>query len=85
MMRNLNLKVVSLQINKWIILRFSRIQQKVIKNLEDYKFNLVISELYQFIWNDFCDLYLELSKFYLKEDKNKNEISGTFNYVFKNP
>ncbi len=72
----------SLLINKWIILRFSSIQQKVIKNLEDYKFNLVISELYHFIWNDFCDLYLELSKFYLKEDKNKKEISGTFNYVF---
>ena len=42
----------------------------------------MISELYQFIWGDFCDLYIELSKYYLKEDKNKKEISNVFNFVF---
>ena len=71
-----------LSLNKWILNKFLKTQQKVIKNLELYKFNLVISDLYHFIWNDFCDLYIELSKNYLKEDIDKKEIAGTFNYVF---
>ena len=73
---------IKLSVNKWILFRFLKTQKKVIKNLESFKFNLVISDLYHFIWNDFCDLYIELSKNYLKEKKNKEEISGTFNYIF---
>ena len=65
-----------------ILSRFFETQNKVIKNLENFKFNLMISELYQFIWSDFCDFYIELSKNYLKEDKNKKEISNVFNFVF---
>ena len=71
-----------LDLNRWLLNKFLKTQQKVIKNLELYKFNLVISDLYHFIWNDFCDLYIELSKNYLKEDIEKKEIAGTFNYVF---
>ena len=71
-----------LPVNNWILSRFFETQNKVIKNLENFKFNLMISELYQFIWSDFCDFYIELSKNYLKEDKNKKEISNVFNFVF---
>ena len=41
----------------------------VIKHLENFKFNLLVQELYRFIWDDFCDVYIELSKVYLKEKK----------------
>ncbi len=75
-------KSTKLSLNKWILYRFSETQSKVIKNIELFKFNLVISDLYHFLWNDFCDLYIELSKNYLKEEKNKKEISGIFNYIF---
>ena len=71
-----------LSVNNWILSRFFETQNKVIQNLENFKFNLMISELYQFIWSDFCDFYIELSKNYLKEDKNKKEISNVFNFVF---
>ncbi len=71
-----------LPLNNWILSRFCETQNKVIKNLENFQFNLMISELYQFIWSDFCDLYIELSKNYLKEDKNKKEISNVFNFIF---
>ncbi len=72
----------ALPVNNWILSRFFETQNKVIRNLENFKFNLMISELYQFIWSDFCDFYIELSKNYLKEDKNKKEISNVFNFVF---
>ena len=57
-------------------------KKKVLKNIELFKFNLVISELYQFIWNDFCDLYIELSKNYLNDKSKKKEIEGVFSFVF---
>jgi valyl-tRNA synthetase len=77
-------KLNKLSLNKWIFYRYTETQNKVLKNLESFKFNLVISELYHFIWNDFCDLYIELSKNYLKDEEMKKEISGNFNYIFKN-
>ncbi len=74
----------NLSLNKWILSRFEETQKKVVNNFKNYRFNLAISELYQFIWNDFCDLYIELSKNYIKKDSEKDEISGVFNYVFSN-
>ena len=75
-------QLCELSVNNWILSRYFETQTKVIKNLENFKFNLMISELYQFIWSDFCDFYIELSKNYLKENKNKKEISNVFNFIF---
>ena len=75
-------QLCELPVNNWILSRFFETQNKVIRNLENFKFNLMISELYHFLWSDFCDFYIELSKNYLKEDKNKKEISNVFNFVF---
>ena len=51
--------------------------------MSEYKFNLLLNELYHFVWNDFCDLYLEFCKIYLKDEKNKKEISSNFSQLFK--
>ncbi len=58
--KNFSPNSCKLSINKWILFKFFETQKKVIKNIESFKFNLVISELYHFLWNDFCDLYIEL-------------------------
>ncbi len=70
-------------VNTWILSRFNDTQKKVLKNLKDFKFNLVVMNLYHFVWNDFCDLYIEFCKFYLKEKKNFKEISNNFTFIFK--
>ena len=62
----ITLKKNNLPINDWIFQRFTETQVKVIKHLKNYKFNLLVQELYHFIWNDFCDIYIELAKIYLK-------------------
>jgi len=70
-------------LNNWIIFRLNETKRKILKNLCEYKFNLLLNELYHFVWNDFCDLYLEFCKIYLKDEKNKKEISSNFSQVFK--
>ena len=72
-----------LAINDWIFDRYKETEVKVIKHLKNFKFNLLVQELYHFVWNDFCDVYIELSKIYLKDKKNFEEISNNFSFIFK--
>ena len=53
--KNIILKNNKLPINNWIITRFNETKRKILKNLSEYKFNLLLNELYHFVWNDFCD------------------------------
>lgn len=48
--------------DKWILTKMNYLIENVTKHMEKYEFNIVGSELYNFIWNDFCDWYIELSK-----------------------
>ena len=46
----------------WIISRLNSVTEACTNSLEKYKFNEAIRTLYEFIWNDFCDWYLEIIK-----------------------
>ena len=48
--------------DKWILTKLNNTVKNVTKSMEKYEFNIVGSTLYNFIWNDFCDWYIELSK-----------------------
>ncbi len=58
---NYDLNNLSL-IDKWILTKLNKTIKEVTKHMEKYEFNLAGSTLYNFIWNDFCDNYIELSK-----------------------
>ncbi len=49
-------------VDKWIIHRFNQVLANVSANMDKYEFALVGNELYNFVWNDFCSWYIELSK-----------------------
>jgi len=49
--------------DKWILTKLNQTIKDVTKSMEKYDFNIVGNTLYSFIWNDFCDKYIELSKF----------------------
>ncbi len=51
--------------DKWIITRLNKTIRDVIKYMDKYEFNNVNSILYNFIWSDFCDTYIEVAKFSL--------------------
>jgi len=48
--------------DKWILTRLQKVVQEVESALTGYRFNEYASSLYQFIWHEFCDWYLELAK-----------------------
>jgi len=50
--------------DKWILTKLNETIKAVRKSMDKYEFNIAGSTLYDFIWSDFCDKYIELSKFY---------------------
>ena len=48
--------------DRWIMSRLNRLNSDVIGHIKDYRLDLASQRLYEFIWNEYCDWYLELSK-----------------------
>ena len=61
-LREINLKDLDIH-DKWILTKYENTIKEVIKYMDKYEFNNVSSVLYSFIWDDFCDNYIEMSKF----------------------
>ena len=62
--------------DKWILTRLNDVIKKVTKYMDKYEFNNAGSILYSFIWEDFCDKYIEMSKF-----SEENHTKSTLLYV----
>ena len=65
-----DLNFINLQINKWIIENYNQLNSKVKKSIVEYKFNDAADALYQFIWRDYCDWYIEFIKPILNNDQD---------------
>ncbi len=48
--------------DRWIISRLQRAEGEVRRHMDQYRFDMAAQTLYEFIWNEYCDWYLELSK-----------------------
>ena len=48
--------------DKWIISRYNRLVKEVTENLDKYELGVALAKLYDFIWDVFCDWYIELVK-----------------------
>jgi valyl-tRNA synthetase len=56
--------------DRWILSRLNRAVAEVRKGLDAYKFNEAASAIYQFLWHEFCDWYIELIKPELYQEKD---------------
>ena len=65
--------------DKWILTKFNKLIPVIRRHMDAFKFNLVCSELYNFIWDDFCDNYIEMSKVNL----NKSVLLYTLTSILK--
>lgn len=66
--------------DKWIISKLNSLIQEVTNNMEKYEFGIAIEKLQNFIWDEFCDWYIEIIKPRLF---NSNETSETAIYTLK--
>ena len=53
--------------DKWILSQFNKVVKEVTGNLEKFELGIAVSKLYDFIWDVFCDWYIELCKIRLQQ------------------
>lgn len=63
------------EIDAWILKRFNETLTHVNQNMDKYEFALVGNELYRFIWDDFCNWYIELSKASLQSEDSAVKVA----------
>ncbi|MDH5516759.1 MAG: valine--tRNA ligase [Gammaproteobacteria bacterium] len=64
--------------DRWIISRLQTVEEKVADNFDKYRFDHASHEIYSFIWEEYCDWYLELSKPVLNSEHTSDaEKRGT--------
>lgn len=56
--------------DQWILSRYAKTAQEVTNNLEKFELGEAAKALYEFIWNEFCDWYIELAKARLYDKEN---------------
>ncbi|OAP34506.1 valine--tRNA ligase [Sinorhizobium glycinis] len=76
-------EAASQTVNRWILTELSRTIRDVTEAVEGYRFNDAAGSLYRFIWNQFCDWYLELLKpvFSGADEAAKRESQACVAYV----
>ncbi|CDZ16476.1 Valyl-tRNA synthetase [Candidatus Johnevansia muelleri] len=82
---NTSIKLTLLDI--YIISIIQKLKIKITNALKEYRFDNAAKVLYEFIWNEYCDWYIEYSKFILEDKKNNIYKLGTRNiliYVLEN-
>ena len=57
-----------LTVDKWIISKANTLAKEVTENLEKYELGIAVQKLYDFIWDIFCDWYIEIAKIRLQGD-----------------
>ena len=63
--------------DKWILSSFNRIVREVTDNMERYELGIAVQKVYDFIWDEFCDWYIEMVKprLYTTEDQASHEAA----------
>ena len=69
--------------DKWILTKLNHTIKDVTKYMEKFEFNNVNAIIYSFIWNDFCDNYIEMAKFSIYEDNTKSTLLYTLTCILK--
>ena len=72
--------------DKWIISKYNTLVRDVTENLDHFELGLAVQKLYDFIWDVFCDWYIEICKSRLngEDEAAKNTARSVLVYVFTN-
>ncbi len=69
--------------DKWIISKANSLAKEVTDNLDKYELGIAVQKLYDFIWDVFCDWYIEIAKIRLQGDDEaaKDDVKGVLVFV----
>ena len=72
--------------DKWILSKVNTLAQDVTVNMDKFELGIAVQKLYDFIWEEFCDWYIEMVKprLYSEEDKTKAAALWTLKTVLVN-
>lgn len=62
---------------RWIISKLQSVEEQVTRNIQAYRFDLAAATLHEFVWNNWCDWYLELAKVSIKNAPSVAFENGT--------
>jgi len=70
--------------DKWILNKLDKLINDVTSNINNYELGIALDNIYSFIWNEFCDWYIEIVKSRLYSDNYEEKVSAgmVLNYVF---
>ena len=71
--------------DKWILSKANKLAKEMATNIDNYDLGVATQKIYDFIWNEFCDWYIEIVKtrLYDKECLNRKEAMFTLNTVLE--
>jgi valyl-tRNA synthetase len=72
--------------DKWILTRINNLAKEITENMEKFEVGIALQKVYEFIWEEFCDWYIELVKprLYDKEHESRLEAQYVLNYTLGN-
>lgn len=71
--------------DKWILSRMNTLVSEVTENMEKYELGIALQKVYDFMWTEFCDWYIELVKgvLYSEDEKGKGIVYNVLNEVLQ--
>lgn len=83
-MMNMKEKVEEIDLNeltitdKWILSKVNQLTKDVTENMEKYELGIAVQKLYDFIWEEFCDWYIEMVKPRLYSDNDNTKLAALY-------
>ena len=69
--------------DKWILTKFEKMLHTTKKFMDKYQFNNASSVIYDFVWTQFCDSYIEMAKYSLDDDATKSTLCYILTNILK--
>ena len=72
-----------LAVDKWILSKVNTLAKDVTENMDKYELGIAVQKVYDFIWEEFCDWYIEIAKVRLYKKEEDPKAANTALWVLK--